>query len=179
MRITAGLEKDDSYTEFWKGLEGLAGLGPREAEIVADTARQGIHENFKREQSPDGTPWPELAPMTQDERRDGIDDRGVRFSTGAKHPILRRTDDLLLSFIDPRHPRNITITHRESHNTRIALSATDDPRTPNRIENLNSGALPTPWRIIPARPFVGLSSKSRAQLLKQTMAILHHRIASL
>ena len=120
------------------------------------SARQGIAQNFAREQAPDGTPWHPLAAMTQAERRRGIDHRGVPFRTGAQHPILRRTNDLRDSFVDPRHPRNVTGVGRWNGDTIIVLGARDDPQTPNRIANLHAGGVTEDGHVIPARPFVGL-----------------------
>jgi hypothetical protein len=179
MRITAGLVQDDEYNDFWHNLAGIGDLGARETEIIADTARRGIHENFKREQSPDGTPWTPLAPYTQQQRRAGIDERGIPFSTGAEHPILRRTDDLLLSFVNPRHPRNITIADHDGWNTRITLGAVDDPQTPNRIATLHAGGTTATGRIVPPRPFVGLGTKAIRQLEAQALAILTQRVKNL
>lgn len=176
MRITAGLIQDEEYEKFWNDLAAIAELSPREAEIIADTARMGIHENFKREAAPDGTSWQPLAPQTQQQRREGIDDRGVAFRTGAEHPLLRRTDDLLQSFINPRHPRNITGITRADGSTRITLGAVDDPRTPNRIANLHAGGLTETGRVIPPRPFIGLGSKAQRQLQAQALAILTQRV---
>ena len=179
MRITAGLEQNAEYEAFWRHLATIGELGPREAELVADTGRQGIHENFKREQSPDGVPWAELAPMTQRERRKGVDHRGRPFRAGAAHPILRRTDDLLESFTNPRHPRNVTAVTTASGETRIVLSATDDPQTPNRIANLHAGGLTETGRVIPPRPFIGLSTRAQQHLLAQTVALLAQRVKRL
>src|SRR5512145_3513614 len=98
VRIVAELQTGERWAALWDGLAHLGELGNREAEIVAGAARQGIHQNFEREQSPEGAPWHPLAPQTQRERRAGIDHRGIPFRVAGQHPILQRTRDLLLSF---------------------------------------------------------------------------------
>jgi len=164
---------------MWEGLAGLGGLSPREAEIVADTARRGIYQNFEREQAPDGTPWAPLAPMTQRERRAGIDHRGIPFSVGGEHPILRRTGDLMLSFTNPRHPHNVTVAQRKRDSTQITLGAEDDPQTPGRIATLHAGGVTETGRPVPPRPFVGLSDQSINQVAEQARRVLIQRVERL
>jgi hypothetical protein len=186
-----------AWAEMWVGLGELGELGKREAEIVADTGRRGIAQNFERERSPEGVPWLPLAKRTQEERKKGIDARGVPFRVAPSHPILVRTQDLKLSFVNPRHPRNITEVEREMGATFITLSAEDDPKTPNRIATLHAGgtvqsaqaqlALGPGWTtgltprgaLVPARPFVGLAQDAVAQLSEQVVRVLHQRLERL
>lgn len=186
------------WDALWEGLGSLGELGKREAEIVADTGRRGIAQNFEGERSPEGVPWVPLAERTQKQRKKGIDERGIPFRVGAAHPILVRTQDLKLSFTDPRHPRNITEVEREMGATFITLSAEDDPKTPDRIATLHAGGfvrqmswakvtgpgwsalrIPTQGAPVPPRPFVGLSAGALAQLDEQVVRILHQRLERL
>lgn len=182
MRIICGLQITPEWRALWDGLARIGELGKREAEIVADAARRGIAQNFEREQAPDGTPWHPLAPMTQRERAKGIDHRGVPFRVAPQHPILRRTGDLLRSFTDPRHPRNVTQVGRWNGDTVIVLGAEDDPQTPDRIRKLHAGGAVSsaqPWRVIPPRPFVGLSDVAINQVENQARAVLRQRVERL
>lgn len=174
--ITATLATEGAWDALWEGLANLGELGNREAEIVADTGRRGIYRNFERESGPYGTPWPALAKMTQAERATGIDHRGEPFSVGQKHPILRRTGDLLESLTNPRHPRNVTAVARGDGSTHLVLSAADDPRTPDRIAKLHAGGVTETGRVIPPRPFMGLGPTAQAQVATQTAAILRQRL---
>ncbi len=176
VRIVAELEMGQRWTDLWEDLAHLGELGNREAEIVAGAARQGIQQNFEREQSPEGVPWHPLAPQTQRERRAGIDHRGIPFRVGGQHPILHRTRDLLLSLIDRAHPRNVTQVQRAGGSTLLTLGAKDDPQTPERIAKLHAGGLTASGRVIPARPFVGLSDAAMLQVENQTRAILRQRL---
>lgn len=176
VRIVAELEMGQRWAALWEGLAHLGELGNGEAEIVADSGRRGIHRNFEREQSPEGVPWHPLAPQTQRERRTGIDHRGIPFRVGGQHPLLHRTGDLLLSLTDRGHPRNVTRVQREAGSTHITLGAKDDPQTPNRIAKLHAGGLTASGRVIPARPFVGLSDAALLQVENQTRAILRQRL---
>jgi len=179
MRITAGLDIDARWVALWRGLAQLAELGKRETEIVADVARRGIAANFEREQSPSGRPWHPLAKMTQEERKKGIDHRGIPFRVGAQHPILRRTGDLLLSFTDPHHPRNVTQSGTWNGETVIVLGARDDPQTPGRIARLHAGGITETGRYVPPRPFVGLSTRALDQVDTQVRAVLRERLERL
>jgi len=176
MRIVAGLAIDARWVAMWQALAEIAYLGKREREIVADAARRGIAPNFEREQSPSGTPWHPLAKMTQAERKRGIDHRGVPFRVAPQHPILQRTRDLLLSFTDPRHPRNITQAGTWSGETIIILGARDDPKTPGRIATLHAGGFTETGRYVPPRPFVGLSPTALDQVDNQVRAIIRQRL---
>ena len=176
----------EKWVDFWWELNRIAEFGAREAEIVADTARRGIAENFEYERAPDGTPWEPLAPMTREVRAEGIDHRGVPFRVGEAHPILVRTRDLKLSFTDPSHPRNVTEYKRWPFRTHIALSAEDDPRTPDRIATLHSGGVARSLglggiveRVVPARPFVGLSRRAWSRVDEQIRRILSQRVKRL
>lgn len=162
------------WRAFWRGLELLGVLGPREAELVADAARQGLAQNFTRETAPDGTPWAALAQRTQAERARGIDRRGIPFRVGKAHPILRRTGDLRDSFIDPRHPRNITWVLRTPGVTVLVLGAHENPQTPGRI-----GGLTETMAAIPPRPFIGLSAAAEAQVGAQAWRVLCQRVERL
>jgi len=164
------------WEPFWDGLWCLADLGRREVQILADTARMGIYENFERESSPDGEKWPGLAPWTQRIRASGMDERGVAFRTGARHPILRRTGDLMQSFINPFHPRNITRVNQSEVVTSIELGAEDDPKTPGRIALLNDGGVSDTGHIIPQREFIGFSSVSMERVDNQARQIIHQRV---
>ena len=175
MRITAGLDIDARWGALWRALAQIAELGPRETEIVADAARRGIAQNFEQQQSPEGQPWHPLARMTQEERRRGLDHRGIPFRVGAQRPILMRTKDLLLSLTDPRHPRNVTQAGTWNGETVIVLSARDDPQTPGRIARLHAGGITETGRYVPARPFVGLSQSALDQVDNQVRAVLRQR----
>ena len=161
---------------MWNALAHIGELSKREAEIVADTARRGIAVNFERQSAPDGTPWHPLAPMTQAERKRGIDHRGIPFRVAPQHPILRRTGDLRDSFTDPRHPRNVTQVGWWNGDTVIVLGAEDDPQTPDRIRKLHAGGLTETGRVIPPRPFVGLGDTALNQVGNQARAVLRQRI---
>lgn len=176
VRIVAELQTGERWAALWDGLARLGELGNRETEIVAGAARQGIHQNFEREQSPEGVPWHPLAPQTQRERRAGIDHRGIPFRVGGQHPILQRTRDLMLSLIDRGHSRNVTQVEVAGGSTAIVLGAKDDPQTPERIAKLHAGGLTASGRVIPARPFVGLSDAALLQVENQTRAILRQRL---
>lgn len=186
-----------AWDAMWEGLGELGELGNREAEIVADTGRRGIARNFEQERSPEGVPWLPLAKRTQEERKKGIDARGVPFRVAPLHPILVRTQDLKLSFTNPRHPRNVTEVEWEMGATFITLSAVDDPKTPDRIATLHAGgvvrstqaqlALGPGWTtgltprgaLVPARPFVGLSDDAVLQVENQVVRVLHQRLERL
>jgi hypothetical protein len=114
--------------------------------------------------------------MTQAERRRGIDHRGIPFRTGAQHPILRRTGDLLASLTDPRHPRNVTASGSWNGETLIVLSAEDDPQTPGRIARLHAGGITDTGRYVPPRPFMGLSDTALDQVDTQVRAVLRGRL---
>ena len=163
-------------TQLLEPLVSLGELGSKEAEKVADAGRQGILSNFQREQSPAGKAWVPLAFATQRIRRTGIDERGIRFQTGAAHPILVRTQDLKLSFTEPRHPRNITLISHSHGGTGIELGAQDDPQTPGRIETLHSGGRTPSGRVVPPRPFVGLSDQAVTQVDKVVRWVLSERL---
>jgi len=179
MRIIAELQMDARWDALWDDLARLGELGPREAELVADTGRRGIHRNFERESAPDGAPWHPLARQTQLERAGGIDHRGVPFRVAPEHPILQRTRDLLLSFTDPRHPRNVTQVERGNGSTFLTLGAEDDPRTPDRIAKLHAGGQTETGRVIPPRPFVGLGAEAQRQVETQARAVLRQRVERL
>ena len=179
MRVIATLETDARWGVLWEDLAHLGELGPREAELVADTGRRGIHRNFERESGPYGTPWHPLAQQTQEERARGIDHRGVPFRVAPEHPILQRTRDLLLSFTDPRHPRNVTQVERGEGSTTLVLGAEDDPRTPDRIAKLHAGGTTEAGRVIPPRPFVGLGPEAQRQVEAQARAVLRQRVERL
>lgn len=187
MGITWGFSpsEEQRWIEMWDTLGDVGGLGNREAEIVADVARRDMAAHFERERSPEGHPWVPLAPLTRQERKAGIDARGVPFRTGEAHPILKRTGDLKLSFTDPRHPRNVTDLFISGGVTYIELGAEDDPATPGRIETLHEGgtvmsimavgAAPTAHEV-PARPWIGLSDSGLTQLGEQTERVLAQRL---
>lgn len=179
MRIVAGLDINAQWVQVWRALAQIADLGPREIEIIADAGRRGIARNFERQQSPQGTPWHPLAKMTQEERKRGIDHRGIPFRVGAKQPILRRTGDLLLSLTDPRHPRNVTASGNWNGETIVILGAEDDPKTPGRIARLHAGGMTDTGRYVPARPFMGLSETALEQLDTQVRAVLRQRVERL
>jgi len=181
VRIKVGLAEEERgrWEALWSGLADVGELSNREAEIVADTARRGIAANFEEERAPDGTPWAPLAPRTQEERRKGIDARGVPFRTGSRHPILKRTGDLKESFTDPRHPRNVTEVERGGGVTAVVLGAKDDPRTPGRIETLHAGGFTETGAPVPARPFVGLSDRHREQVEEQARRVVWQRVERL
>jgi hypothetical protein len=170
------LKDPRTWDRLWTGLTQVGELSNREAEIVADTARRGIADNFGHERAPNGARWAPLRPMTVAERRSGIDARGVPFRTGGEHPILQRTGDLKLSFVNPRHPRNITQVQRGPGWTGLILSAKDDPATPNRIETLHSGGTTETGNPVPPRPFIGLSTRMEEQLYKQAKNVLRGRL---
>ncbi len=184
MKVKVELEQSPKWDAFWFGLAALGDLGNREVEIIADTARRGIARNFEQERAPDGAPWKPLAPMTRQIRSEGIDDRGVPFRTGQAHPILVRTQDLKQSFINPRHPRNVTDVSRSAGMTSVLLSAEDDPDTPGRIAMLHSGGsfltaragAELVVREVPARPFVGLGDRAMDQVDAQARRILAQRV---
>jgi len=186
MRFTFSLAPGDQerWNEMWSGLSGLAELSAREAGIIADVARRNIASHFAHERSPEGHPWVPLAPMTQAERKAGIDYRGIPFRTGASHPIMVRTKDLKLSFTDAAHPRNITDLSVSGGMTFISLGAEDDPDTPNRIATLHAGGtaygMAAGARMtaneVPARPFIGLSDSGLTQLYEQTTRVLQQRL---
>ena len=176
MRISVVVELTKTGAIAWREIERLAELGARETEIVADAARRGIAQNFEQQQSPEGHPWPALAKMTQEERKRGIDHRGIPFRVGAQRPILMRTKDLLLSFTDPRHSRNVTQAGTWNNETIIILSAEDDPQTPGRIARLHAGGITETGRYVPARPFVGLSQAALDQVDNQVRAVLRQRV---
>ncbi len=184
MDISVKLEQSPKWDAFWFGLAAVGDLGNREVEIIADTARRGVARNFEQERAPDGTPWQPLAPMTQQIRGEGIDERGIPFRTGTAHPILVRTTDLKQSFINPRHSRNITDVSRSAGVVSVLLSAADDPETPGRIAMLHSGGsfltaragAELVERDVPARPFIGLSDQALAQVDEQARRILAQRV---
>ncbi len=189
-RIEMNPDETARWGAFWLGLAEIAELGPRETEILADVGRRAIAANFEREQSPEGQPWEPLAPMTQRQRAMGIDYRGIPFRVSPHHPILVRTQDLKLSFTDPRHPRNITAVERAAGKTMITLSAVDDPETPGRIALLHAGGYTQPrwflgagWGIkahyVPPRPFIGFSDLYEAQLEAQAANIIIGRLERL
>ena len=97
----------------------------------------------------------------------------------AQHPILRRTDDLLLSFTAPHHPRNVTQSGTWNGETLIILGAKDDPRTPGRIARLHAGGITETGRYVPPRPFVGLSDRALDQVDTQVRAVLRQRLERL
>lgn len=175
------------WDALWTGLGNLGELSNREAEIVADTARRGIAANFEQERAPSGTPWVPLAPMTQRQRREGIDHRGIPFRVGAAHPILKRTGDLKASFVDPRHPRNVTEIERGGGITFLLLSAEDDPDTPDRIATLHAGGTAYGMAIgarmvayeVPARPFIGLSDRDLDRVEEQAERVIWQRVERL
>lgn len=177
----------DRWNQMWSGLTGLAELSAREAQIVADVARRNMASHFERERSPEGHPWEPLAPMTRDERKAGIDYRGVPFRTGEAHPIMVRTKDLKLSFTDASHPRNITDLSMSGGMTFISLGAEDDPDTPNRIATLHAGGtaygMATGARMtaneVPARPWIGLSDSGMTQLYEQATRVLQQKLERL
>ena len=167
------------WDKFWGGLADVGRLSRREAQIVAGVARAGIRSNFEHERAPDGTPWEPLAPMTVAERRKGIDERGVPFRVGGHHPILKRTGDLQRSFTDPDHPRNVTEITQVRGLTFLVLSAEDDPKTPNRIRRLHAGGRTEDGRVVPARPFIGLSKRYEDQLYEQAGRVIRQRVERL
>lgn len=177
--IRGRLRRSRAWKELWADLAAIAHLSGRQIASLAKTARAGIFDNFRREQSPAGVPWHPLAPMTQRERESGIDSRGIPFNVGAEHPILRRTDDLRDSFTDPTHPRNVTDITTDESLTVIELGAVDDPKTPGRIANLHAGGRTDEGREIPARPFIGLSGAAMRQLQRQTEGIFMKRLEAL
>lgn len=181
-----GPTEQERWDDMWEALGDLARLSYREANLIGDVVRLGIASNFAHESSPDGVPWEPLAPRTQQERREGIDVRGIPFRVGASHPILVRTHDLMRSFTDAMHPRHIfEVDRAPSGLTEITLSAEDDPETPDRIKTLHSGGYPTlrvpvvSWTgggYVPARPFVGISDQYEEQLYEQARRVLFQRL---
>lgn len=186
MRFTIGLSPDDAgrWAQMWTGLAGVGDLANREVEILADVARRDIAGHFESERSPEGIPWAPLAPMTQRQRKWGIDQRERPFRVGAAHPILVRTRDLKLSLTDPHHPRNVTDVHRATGLVSVSLGAEDDPETPARIATLHGGGEAVSIgrgaqfiaREVPARPFMGLSETGLVRLERQTSALLDQRL---
>jgi len=171
IRIKAELKQDAKWTALWTALADVGNLANREVEIIADTARRGIAENFEQERAPDGARWEPLAPLTRRQRAEGIDERGVPFRVGQAHPILVRTQDLKRSFVERTHPRNVTRVERGDDMIRVLLSARDDPQTPGRIAKLHSGS-----GRVPARPFIGLSNRSLARVDEQARRVLAQRL---
>lgn len=179
MSVTWAPGEKERFARFWLDIGNIGEIGPRESRIVASAARQGIALNFEREQSPDGHPWVPLCRRTVEERRRGIDQRGIPFRVGGHHPILQRTGDLKRSFVDPAHPRNVTKTEHGGGVTVIILSATDDPRTPGRIATLNSGGLTMSNAVVLPRPFIGLGATAAQQLDQQVERVIWQRIERL
>jgi phage gpG-like protein len=174
VHITARLEKR-TMRHFWEALAKVPALGNKEVEKIAGAARAGVGLNFSRESSPDGTPWAALAPMTEKERASGIDERGVPFRVAPAHPILVRTRDLKRSFTDRGHPRNITHVRRGDDTIQVTLGAQDDPATPDRIATLHSGGKTSTGRLVPARPFVGLSAPAMERVDRTARYVLDER----
>jgi hypothetical protein len=181
MRILLGFSRAERrrWGRLWRALGQIAQLAPRETEIVADTARRGIYRNFERESAPSGEPWPELAPQTVEERRQGVDDRGIPFRVGGHHPILVRTHDLQESFTNPRHPRNVTRVTRGKGLTEIVLSARENPQTPGRIPTLHAGGTTESGARVPPRPFIGLSHEAQEQVGEQARRVVWQRVERL
>lgn len=174
VHITARLEKK-AMRHFWTSLAQVPNLGNREVEKIAGAARAGIGLNFIRETAPDGAPWTPLAPMTERERASGIDERGIPFRVAPAHPILVRTKDLKRSFVDRGHPRNITHVKRGDDTIMVTLGAQDDPATPDRIATLHSGGKTSSGRLVPARPFVGLSAPALERVDRVARYVLGER----
>jgi len=167
-------ESKGKLAQLWAGLRALPDLGTREAALIADAGRRGMALNFEREAGPDGKRWAPLAGQTQEERRAGIDGRGVPFRVGAAHPILVRTRDLKLSFTDPRHPRNVTDVTTRGGQTTIILGATDPADLEGRIAQLHDGT-----RRIPARPWIGLNDQARDWVGSQAARVIMQRVERL
>lgn len=167
------------WDRLWLGLARVGDLSSKEVEKIADAARLDIGDHFTREQSPTGQPWHPLAPMTQKERARGVDHRGIPFRVAPEHPILQRTKDLRQSFENPRHPRNVYRIERGDGIIRVELGATDDPETPDRIERLHSGGKTSSGRVIPPRPFVGLSRRGFERIDKSARFVIGERVKRL
>ena len=193
--VIPNFERDPAWRRLWQPLHDLPDLTGREISIIAETARRAIKLNFEAERSPDGKPWKELHPFTQWERSQGIDARGVPFMTGARHPILRRTRDLMRSLTESGHPRHKVDVKRSSlaggRHLTIEVYAEDDPETPGRIKLLHSGGnVRMNFRAksgkqhtldfeVPARPFIGLSRLGEDILDRTVVSILDKRLKKL
>jgi phage gpG-like protein len=194
--IIPDIRHDPNWRRIWKPLHDLPKLSKQDVRKLADAVRRGLKLNFEAERSPDGEPWKELHPFTQWERSQGIDSRGVRFSTGARHPMLRRTGDLVGSLTQENHPRHRVDVRRSSiaggQHTTIEVYAEDDPKTPGRIKLLHSGGnVKLNFRDsrtgkqheldfdVPARPFIGLSEKALDLVDRTAIYVIDERLKRL
>lgn len=82
-----------------EALQALRRLDDRSLEEIQFAIRAGLAENFDRERA-GGQRWAALAPSTVADR--------IRQGYGGAHPILRRSDDLATSYLDPEHSQHVS-----------------------------------------------------------------------
>lgn len=177
LRVT--LVDSAEWRGLWAGLAALTEFDTDEVDALARVARAGLHAHFRAEQSPTGAPWHPLAPMTQEQRAQGIDERGIPFAVGPDHPILFRTGDLLAAFTNPQHPQNLTQSGVFNAATVLVLGATDAPNAPGRIRRLQQGGVTHLGTPVPARPFIGISPETATALAQTASGIIYQRLARL
>ncbi len=174
-----------AFRMFVREIADLANFTKKEAGRILGAFRRGIAYNFLRESTPDGQPWKPLKRTTEYIRALGIDERGVPFITGAKHPILRRTGALMGSFTDEHHPQHRSIVRQEHSGTTIWMWAEDVPDSPGRIALLHEGGIVTRHiqgqereLHIPARPWIGLSGKFQDVLFDEAFEIVEEKLGN-
>ena len=177
MKIGLSIRFSDpvGWARFWSELARLPDLDSAEAELLADTARQGMKLYFEREVDPEGQPWHPLAPRTRKERELGIDERGVPFSVGPAHPIMVRTGDMKRAVTDPRHPDHVSGSGTFNNTTVIVVGARENERLPGRLQRMQYGGFTSDLSLVPPRPFIGISREMERALERDAVRILDTR----
>lgn len=126
-------------------IEASKTAGREDFAPVAEAIRNAIRENFESE-SGDGQRWRRLAKRTVEER--------ITLGFPGEHPILRRTDSLLDSLINPSNSRHIEIVESSGDLIDLAVGSSDE-----RVPKLDQGE-----GSIPARPFLVADSRQEDRI---------------
>jgi len=166
----------------WDKIERLPLLGPRERHKVAEAARLGFAWNFAHE-SAGGDPWPPLAPMTVNIRRD--------LGFAGAHPILQRTRELKRSLVEATHPLHYYLEIEQHGDLTMQLGSLDD-RFPllhagGFIEGPPSAQIPMPGfptpgpgrHYVPPRPMTVLGEQAISRLHDTLLYVVRERVKRL
>lgn len=147
---------DDPFRELRDAFDRLQNPDRTELEPVSDAIRQGFAKRFAEESSRDGQKWAPLAKSTiKDRQREGL----------GEHPIHRRSDSLLDTFINPENPDHIAAFGTYAGEWVFQEGSADD-----RAVWLGEGT-----DTIPSRPMVELSD-SDEELVGAAMDRVFDRI---
>lgn len=152
--LTLTLVNPSPSSAWQEGIElsyAFALLDANEIDTILAPIRHGFRQNFNREGSAGGK-WKELADWTVSERaalsQQGSFIGGLVPAFGPEHPILQRTGEYMMSWVDSGHPAHGREDTAMGQVGRQVLEGSED----RRAEELSLGASRAGGGHLPARP---------------------------